>query len=227
MVARCTSDLVRHVTTANIDDRLAVLQEQRGNGECLFDDPSTIFAEIEHESTGALLDELLRGCPELFSRVFVEGLERDVSDVVSHHGRIGHGRNVDDRALEGEFDRFDDAGAGIRYVDGRAGDAAQRVGHRVDLDVARNDERIHLYDDVPFEDTPLFGWSVRKDSKDNDARPPAGLLLLDPHSDTTVAATDVSIEFFIRLRSEELAIGVVELTHEPLGRLLEDRRPLE
>ena len=220
-------DLVRRVASTHAGDLLARLEKERAHGERLLDDATAVVPQVEHNPPGALLYERRCGRAHLFSRILVERLQRDVADLVADERGVGHRGHVDDGALERELDRIDDAGPSVGHVHHRAGLAAQRIGHPVDLHVSGDGERVHTRDPVALGHPALLGRSVRKDAAHHDARAGAGLLLLEEHPDATVAATHVAIELRILLRRQQLAIWIVQLADEPLGRLLEHVRTRE
>jgi hypothetical protein len=61
----------------------------------------------------------------------------------------------------------------------------------------------------------------------DDARDAGRLLLLEQHPDAAVPTADAAVELGVLLRRQEFAVRVVELAHESVRRLLEDRPALQ
>ena len=221
---RRAGDFVRRIATAHVHDRLSLLEEQRADGERLLDDATAVVAQVDHESLGALRHELRGSRFDFLRGVLVECLERDVADVIADERGVGNGGHVNDGALERQLDRLGDTRPGVDDVHRGADDAAKRVGHLVDLDVARHGHGVDLRDDVALHHATVFSRGVREHPGDDDARDAVGLLLLEQHADTAVAAADAAIELLVRLGREQLAVRVVELPDESPRGLLEDGR---
>src|SRR5580698_3625690 len=101
-----------------------------------------------------------------------------------------------------------------------AGRADQRVGHLSDRPPGGR-RALDLDDAVARDDAGFLGRCVREHLADGDAGP--GANVFDHHADAAVAPAGPAREFRIAPRREQLAVGVIELAHEPLRGLLVQR----
>ena len=128
--------------------------------------------------------------------------------------------------LNGELHRLGDPGRANVTRTVRAGDAAQRIGHLVDLHVGRR-ERVDPDDAVALAHAAVFSRRVREDAAHTTMSCDARLLLLEQHPDAAVPAADAAVELLVLLRREQLAVRIVQLAHESVRRLLEDLGALQ
>src|SRR6476646_9273468 len=122
---------------------------------------------------------------------------------------------MDDRASEVHFDRSGHARAGESHHYLRA-----RRSHQQILRLLRrpfhNMERIDLDNSIALANTSRFGRSVRKHLGNDNLI----LLRLDLHADAAVSTASIGRESLQLLRSQELAVWIVELLHKASRRLL-------
>ena len=70
-----------------------------------------------------------------------------------------------------------------------------------------------LHDAIAFANAAGFGRCVRIDLRDGDEM--RLRVLLDQHTEAAVAATRAAVELLEVLGSEQLAVRIVELSHQP------------
>ncbi len=214
--------LVLSVATAHRDDLLPLTEKEIAYREGLVEDAAGVPTEIEDQRLGALPAEVPHRVGELVGGGLVEGLERDVADVVVEHHVVLHGGDVNLRAREAMLDRLRDPRAREAHPHPRPDIAHQGVAHLRRGPSARA-PRVHRDDAVPFLDARALRRRVGEDLHDGDVP----LLILDLHPDPAVAAGGLGGETGELLRREELGIGVLELGDETACGLLVQRRGVD
>ena len=130
-----SQDFDRLIARPDADDLLTIAQEKARRRERLFNDTTPVITHVEHEALGTVFHQNVDGGLNLVGGIFVERLQRDVSDVIAEHTRVGHGGNVHDPARQTELDRLGNPRTRIGHQHLRTGLAAQQVGDFGKLDV--------------------------------------------------------------------------------------------
>jgi hypothetical protein len=120
---------------------------------------TTPFAPLLHERVDGLLHFL--------GRVLVEGLERDVADVIAENLAVRHGGNLHDAAREAQLDRLGHAGRAYTTTPASRACRAARSENLGERQLGRR-RVVHRHDPIAFANARLFRRRVREDAIDDD-----------------------------------------------------------